>query len=386
MDDISRRRGSDPRILVVGAGIGGLGAARALALRGISVDVVEREPTWAEAGAGIYLPGNAVRALRALGLESAVTERAAPIPRQLIYDHRGRLLSQIDLAPLWGDVGACVALHRADLHQVLWSGGEGVTVRMGMPVRRLRQDGEAVRVEFGDGTIGDYELVIGADGTHSTVRDLTFGAGAVRPLGQRAWRFVTRCPSEVKTWTAMLGREMTFLAVPIGRGRVYCYCDVPASVNTHGDGGAATGDVAKLLAKLLADFAGPVPAVLDSLGPEIAVHAGPIEEVVLSGWSRGSVLLIGDAAHATSPNMAEGAAMALEDGLVLAECLASEQPVSRALTSFEARRAPRTRWVRAQTHRRDRTRSLPPMVRDLVLRRWGRQIFHHNYRPLRDVP
>ena len=248
------RRGSDPRILVVGAGIGGLGVARALRQRGLTVDVVEREPTWAQAGAGIYLPGNAVRALRSLGLESAVMERAAPIPRQLMCDHRGRLLTQIDLAPLWGDVGACLALHRADLHEILMSWGDAVPVRMGLPVLRLSQQGETVTVEFGDGTTGEYDLVVGADGIHSTVRELMFGTGAVRPVGQRAWRFITRCPAEVNTWTVLLGRGATFLAVPIGRGRVYCYCDRPADVNP-GRGDASTG----YLAELLADFAGPFP-------------------------------------------------------------------------------------------------------------------------------
>ncbi len=382
MSDFSQRRGSDPRILVVGAGIGGLGVARALAQREISVDVVEREPIWAQAGAGIYLPGNAVRALRALGLESGVSERAATIARQLICDHRGRLLSEIELASLWGEVGACIAVHRADLHQVMLSSGDDVTVRMGMPVRRLRQAGEVVTVEFGDGDVRDYDLVIGADGVHSTVRDLTFGTGAVRRLGQHAWRFVMPCPPEVNTWTALLGRDLTFLAMPIGRDRAYCYCDAPTNVSIQAGDGAAYG----YLAELLADFAGPVPALLDSLGPEVAIQEGPIEEVVLNGWSRGSVVVIGDAAHATSPNMAEGAAMALEDGLVLAECLASQQPLTQALTSFEARRAPRSRWVRAQTHRRDRTRGLPPVVRNLVLRRWGRRIFNHNYGLLREAP
>ncbi len=380
--NIERRRANDLRILVVGAGIGGLGVARALAQRGIAVDVVEREPTWAQAGAGIYLPGNAVRALRSLGLESAVMERAAPIPRQLMCDHRGRLLTQIDLAPLWGEVGACLALHRADLHEILMSWGDAVPVRMGLPVQRLRQQGETVTVEFGDGTTGDYDLVVGADGVHSTVRELMFGPGAVRPVGHMAWRFITRCPAEVNTWTVFLGRAATFLAVPIGRGRVYCYCDGPAEVHSRGRADASPA----YLAELLADFEGPVPALVDSLGPETAVHMGPIEEVALDGWIRGSVLLIGDAAHATSPNMAEGAAMALEDGLVLAELLASERRIPPALATFEARRGPRTQWVRAQTHRRDRTRGLPPMVRNLVLRRWGRKIFHHNYRPLLELP
>jgi 2-polyprenyl-6-methoxyphenol hydroxylase-like FAD-dependent oxidoreductase len=179
----------------------------------------------------------------------------------------------------------------------------------------------------------------------------------------------------------LLGRGVTFLTVPIGRGQAYCYCDAPADGTPRPD-----GDVTGRLAELLTGFAAPVPAILDTLGPAGAVHVGPIEEVTLDRWSRGSVLLIGDAAHAMSPNMAEGAAMALEDGLVLAECLASGRGIAQTLAAFQARRRPRAQWVLAQTHRRDRTRNLPPAVRNLVLRRWGRNIFHANYRPLLDFP
>ena len=378
----SGHHGVDPRVLVVGAGIGGLGVARALARHGIGADVVEREHSWDEAGAGIYLPGNAMRALRGLGLESAVTASGAQIPHQRICDDRGNLLAEIDLAQLWGDVGSCVALHRSHLHDTLLSYADGVRVRMGLPVVRLHQQRDVVTVEFGDGTAGDYDLVVGADGVHSTVRDLIFGTGAIKPLGQCAWRFITRCPADVNTWNVYLGRDVTFLVVPIGHGHVYCYVDAKVDRDIRRPGDA----VAEQLVGLLADFAGPAPAILASIGRETAVHVGPIEEVAIDRWRRGSVLLIGDAAHATSPNMAEGAAMALEDGLVLAECLASERRIPQALARFEAQRGPRTRWVRAQTHRRDRTRSLPPVVRNLVLRRWGRQIFHRNYRPLLDLP
>jgi 2-polyprenyl-6-methoxyphenol hydroxylase-like FAD-dependent oxidoreductase len=129
-----------------------------------------------------------------------------------------------------------------------------------------------------------------------------------------------------------------------------------------------------------------VPAILNTLGSDGMVHVAPIEEVQLDAWSRGSVLLIGDAAHAASPNMAEGAAMALEDGLVLAECLADSGGVAQAVARFQARRRPRTQWVLAQTHRRDRTRNLPPALRNLVLRKWGRRIFHANYRRLLEPP
>jgi FAD-dependent urate hydroxylase len=374
--------GAGLRMLVVGAGIGGLGAARALRQRGFAADVLERESAWSHSGAGIYLPGNAARALRALGLESAVAERASLISHQRLCDHRGHLQADIDLASLWGDVGPCLALHRSDLHEVLASHGDPLPVRMGVSLQGLSQQDGTVTVEFNDGSAGRYDLVIGADGIHSTVRQLAVGADAVRPVGQVAWRFVTECPPEVTTWTVLLGRGVTFLAVPIGRGQVYCYCDASADSIPRPEGGDVTGR----LAALLAGFAAPVPALLDTLGPAGAVHVSPIEEVTLDRWSCGSVLLIGDAAHATSPNMAEGAAMALEDGLVLAECLASGRGIAQTVATFQARRRPRAQWVLAQTHRRDRTRNLPPALRNLVLRRVGRNIFHANYRPLVDLP
>jgi FAD-dependent urate hydroxylase len=114
----------------------------------------------------------------------------------------------------------------------------------------------------------------------------------------------------------------------------------------------------------------------------VHVHVAAIEEVALDSWVRAQVVLVGDAARATSPNMAEGAAMALEDALVLAGSLAEVAPIPRALAAFESRRRPRTDWGRAQTHRRDRTRKLPPAARNLILRTIGPRIFHANYAPL----
>ena len=123
----------------------------------------------------------------------------------------------------------------------------------------------------------------------------------------------------------------------------------------------------------------PAQEILDSVAD---VHVSTIEEVVLPSWVRGQVVLIGDAAHATSPNMAEGAAMALEDAVVLAQSLTANAAIRDALAAFERRRRPRTDWVRAQTRRRDRTRRLPAPARNLMLRAVGPRIFRANYAPL----
>jgi FAD-dependent urate hydroxylase len=220
------RSPTSARILIVGAGIAGLGTARALARAGFAAEVVERQRTWQEAGAGIYLPGNAARALRALDLEHAVVDKAVVITSQRVCDHRGRLLVEVEVAGLWNGVGPCLALQRADLHAVLLEGAE-VPIRMDVDVRGNHHGNGPLTVDFGGGDAAEYDLVIGADGIHSSVRALAFGSdAAARPVGQVGWRFVADCPTQVTTWSVMLGHRSAFLTLPIGDGRVYCYCDV----------------------------------------------------------------------------------------------------------------------------------------------------------------
>jgi FAD-dependent urate hydroxylase len=362
------------RILVVGAGLAGLALARALGHAGFAPELVEREAGWEDAGTGMYLPANGVRALRALGLDEAVAARAAPITRQRLLDHHGGVLAEIDLDGLWGDVGACLALPRASLHRVL---REGVPVRMGGTVASLQRLDGPVAVRFDDGRQGEYDLVVGADGLRSVVRRLAVDPRPPVPVGQHSWRFLAPCPPEVTTWAVMLGRGASFLTVPVGGGLVYCYADVSA-----GPADGPQGDPLTVLHERFAGFAAPVPRLLERLEDPAQVHVAAIEQVAAERWGRGAVVLVGDAAHGMSPNMAQGAALAFEDALVLAACLREAGSVAEALAGFVARRHPRTSWVRAQTHRRDRTRGLPPVLRDQVLRVFGQRIFRSNYQPL----
>jgi FAD-dependent urate hydroxylase len=362
------------RILIVGCGLAGLALARALRQAGFAPQLIEREAAWEVAGTGMYLPANGVRALRVLGLDQAVAARAAEIPDQRLLDHRGRRLATIDLGRLWGALGPCLALARAALHQVL---RDGMPVRLGRSIRSLDHLDGPVGVTFDDGSGGDFDLVVGADGLRSTVRRLAVDPRPPIPVGQYSWRFLAPCPPQITTWAVMLGRGSSFLTVPVGGGMVYCYADVATGTVDEPD-----GDPVARLRECFTGFAAPVPALLEQLDDGAWVHAAPIEQVAEECWGRGAVVLVGDAAHGMSPNMAEGASLAFEDALVLAAQLRDAGTVKEALAGFVARRRPRTGWVRAQTHRRDQTRNLPPALRDRILRAFGRQIFQSNYRPL----
>lgn len=368
--------GTGIRVLVVGAGIAGLAAARTLGGWGAAVEIVERLPA-PPRGGGIYLPGNAVRALHALGIGEPVLARAVRIHRQRTSDHRGRLLIDVDVDELWGGVGPCVALPRADLHEVLLAAIGDVRIAWGATPQRITQDDVGVTVQTSGGHTGRYDLVLGADGVRSTVRRVVFGPVGLRGVDQYARRFVVSSPEAAETWSVMLGPRSAFLSIPIGGGQVYCYTDGPLDDQTPPP------------PTLLSGYAEPVPTLLraaEAGGAAGAVHAARTEEVVLDSWADRRVLLIGDAAHATSPNMAQGAAMALEDALVLVDCLVTADTISAALPAYEHRRRRRTDWVLTQTRRRDRARRLPPLLRNVVLSRHGERMFRANYLPLRAEP
>ena len=360
------------RILVVGAGIAGLAAARGLRLAGFRPDVVEELPATMLPGAGIYLPGNASRALRQLGLDAPLRPLGDLIFRQVFQDSRGRELFELDVAGLWAGVGESRALSRADLQQVLLT-GVGGAVRYDTAVRDLEIIDGAAKVEFGDGVVAEYDLVIGADGRRSTIRAKSGLGGPAVPTGQIVYRSVVTGGPALSDWTALLGRRSAFVVMPMGSRKLYCYADETAPDSPN------PADPMARMRELFGSFGGPVPAILATMEK---VQVARTDEVVLETWSRGPVLLVGDAAHATAPTLAQGAAMSFEDAVVLGEELRKADDVPAALRAYEARRRPRCGEVRERTRERDRTRDVPPALRDPMLRRRGLRIFADQYRAL----
>jgi 2-polyprenyl-6-methoxyphenol hydroxylase-like FAD-dependent oxidoreductase len=300
---------------------------------------------------------------------------------QRILDHAGRQLAEIELRRFWNPVGPCVGIPRSDLHRILLEGAAGVPMRLGTTLTTLSQENDAVTVAFADGSSGTYDLVVGADGIDSSIRQLVFGGIRPRQLGQVSWRFLVDHRGAIDTWTAILGARRAFLLLPVGSHRLYCYADLLTSAT----GDPTNRDPAHFRA-LFADFAEPVTSILSELESTHSIHFSAMEEVVVDTCVHGRVVLIGDAAHAMSPNMAEGASMALEDALVLTHMLVTRGSPDEALSAFSERRRARVRWVRQRTHRRDRIRTLPVRLRDLTLRLAGTSIYQRDYRPLLEEP
>ena len=370
------------RVLIVGGGLAGLAVAIALRQHGLSAAIVERASDWSAPGAGLYLVGCATRALRALGIADDAARDGCVIRTQTLFNHRGTHLAEIDVEAFWEGCGPCLGIARSDLHDRLAQRAAGLHVRLGVTVQALRQHEDHVWVQLSDGSSETYDLVVGADGIRSSIRRLEFGDAGLRFRGQMGWRFIVRRPPHLDGWTVFLGRQCAFLMLPIDHERAYCYAD-KSSVQSVSD--SAQGDIDRLR-EIFVGFAPPVREVLAQLRSSDAIHFSAIEEVAHHCYGRGRVALIGDAAHAMSPNMACGVAMALEDALVLAEIVSRGGPIFEVVPAFVRRRSARVGRVRQQTDRRDRVRSLPPMIRDVFFRLLSDRLYKVNYQPLLALP
>ena len=367
----------DRRVLVVGGGIAGLSAIRALAQRGIFAQLVDRASGPPDAGLGLNLPGNAVTALRTLGVGEGLAASGTPVRRREYRNARGRLYFAVDEAGYWGGGDASVCVRRGDLIDLLRPVAETARVRWNAEVQGVRAVGDEVEVSFTGLGPERYDIVVGADGVHSAIRRSIFGRDEPRPslLSAASWRFVTANPG-VDCWCAWSGPTGTLLLIPLSGGQVYGY----ASATGHG----SVANDPEWLRDTFDRYPEPVrQAVSSALRAPASLYHSPVQEVRLSAWHVGRVVLIGDAAHATAPVWAQGAALAAEDALVLADLLATYDDWAEVGVEFERRRRPRVEHVQHMTDRLSRSAALPGWLREIVLPLIGPRSYRATYGPLR---
>jgi FAD-dependent urate hydroxylase len=371
------------RILIVGGGIAGLTLAAALRQRGFDLELVERKTVSQAAAGGIAIQPNAIRALRTLGIGAAIEQAGATLQQFVFCTPRGETLAAIDLHELWGNVGPGVGIERVKLQNALLSAVGGASCRLGASVTSLNQAHRRVFVSFTDGGVGEYELVIGADGIDSTVRQLALSAAPPNYAGQKAWRGLApirpKGLADVQFW---LGDGCFFGLFPVGDQLTYFFGYISEPQRSHDP---VRGSLERLRKRFVA-FGALVQDCLASVEHDEQIHCSTIEWLELDRWHDGRVVLIGDAAHASSPMMGQGGCMAIEDAIVLAELLSCAQTVEDGLAAYAQRRRPRVDWVQSESRAAAKSIFLPANVRDAVLRERGAEMFRARYLPLLAEP
>jgi 2-polyprenyl-6-methoxyphenol hydroxylase-like FAD-dependent oxidoreductase len=331
-------------VLIIGGGIGGLAAAKALASRGVAVTVAEKRPGNQVLGVGINQPANSLRVLRDLGVLDDVLADGYLIDRTSFFDHKGTLVADIP-SSLGGDVPANCALRRSALADALYQAAvrAGAAVHHNVEVTALDDNGASVGIVGQGAEFGRFDLVLAFDGMNSLVRERLFG-GEKQPVytGYYVWRVtLPRDPSV--TYVQVFHGSRTYAGViPLSEKFMYMF------VVTREQAGAryAPADFRNILTKQLAEFTGLIGRLRDALPADADIVCSPQYEFLLEPvWHRGRIIVAGDAAHLSAPTLTQGAAMALEDAALLAETLDGDLPLQTAFEQYAARRAPRVKLV-----------------------------------------
>jgi 2-polyprenyl-6-methoxyphenol hydroxylase-like FAD-dependent oxidoreductase len=336
---------SDRRAIIVGAGIGGLAAAHALRAAGFNVLVVERARELREVGAGISLWPNAVKALHALGLSQLVSARGAPAEDAALFSWRGAVLATSAADQFQSRLGApLLVIHRADLQAVLRATLYPDSMRLGATCVAIEQEDERVAVYLADGRVEQAELVVGADGIHSRVREEVFGATPIHYSGFTAWRGVIPLDPTLSERLApgeSLGPGSLFGMARLNGNQVYWWASARKPENA---GSETTAEKAELLRRFGA-WQDPIPELIAATPYESIIRTPLYERTPLRKLAAGRVAVLGDAAHPMLPNLGQGACQAIEDAAELGMSLTREDDVPAALAAYSKRRAKRTAAV-----------------------------------------
>ena len=337
------------KVAVAGSGVAGLAAAIQLAKAGVQVDLFESKPELSALGSGISLQGNALRAFDALGAWDDI--RAAGYPFEGLHLRApgpgAPIVAELPDVKTGGpDYPAAMGMPRADLARILLEHAQkaGANVRFGAKLTGLEQTEDGVEVFIDGDSAGVYDLVIGADGLNSTVRELIGIEQKPQPTGMGIWRSFVSRPAEVVRSELYYGGPVYIAGyTPTGENTMYAFLVEKAQDRV----GVTDEDATRIMLEESRAYDGPWNHIRDDL--ENGAHANYTwftQHIVEEPWNRGRVVIIGDAAHSCPPTIAQGAAQGLEDAVVLTELLVTEDAVDQALwDEFHARRLPRAKAV-----------------------------------------
>lgn len=337
------------KVIIIGGGIGGLCAAIAFQKKGLEAHIYEKVPQIKGLGAGITLSINARQALKQIGLYELLIEAGQELKSMSILDEKGKNIAHTNLGPVSKRYGlGNFSIHRAALHEILLAKLVEGSLHCGKSFAQFSQDDEGVQVYFEDGAEVQGDVLLAFDGIHSAVRRQMFPDSQIRYSGYTCWRAVIDYLPEgepchaTETW----GRGKRFGLVPLDDGKLYWFATANASEN---DAHMKNMGI-RTLQQFYSDLHHPIEQVLEMTTEDQLIWNDITDLKPLDHYCLGKVALAGDAAHATTPNMGQGAGMAIEDAVILARLL-SEKEVRPALKEYEIARIKRTQAIVNNSYR-----------------------------------
>jgi len=321
------------KVTIIGAGIGGLTLAIALQKKGIEVEIFEATSAFKKVGAGIVLAINAMQIYQRLGLAEQLKLKGNCLEKMAITSANLKSLTKNEMAYFEAKYGLNnVAIHRATLHEVLLSELSKIPLHLNKKLKKLEERTEGIQLQFWDGSTHQAEIVIGADGIHSGVRQSIFPQSKERFSKQLCWRAVLPFKLEKGmeyTMREAWGAGRRFGIVPIENNQVYWFACASYQKNAQEAFNATN------LSELFSNFDPIVTELIEATPSDQIIEAELSDLELLKTWHKGKVCLMGDAAHATTPNMGQGANQAIESAWVLADCLAKEADYKTAFESYQ---------------------------------------------------
>ncbi len=333
------------KVLVVGGGIGGQSAAIAFAKAGIVVEIVEILDEYNVYGVGIIQQNNALKALDSIGIADEAMHRGSPYGQVKMYTAGGQFIANAG-TPATGKYPSHNGISRRILHEIMYEEAQklGIPYRMGLTVESIENKDTGVDVTFTDGSTGSYDLMVASDGIRSKIRDMIFGKMEPLYLGVSVWRYAFKRHKDLDTGYIYYGKKSKIGFIPMSSDSMYMFL-----VTEEGDDNPwiAQEELIPMMQDYLSEY--DIPLINDAakeMTDRTKVNYRPLEGVrIPEDWYKKSIIVIGDGAHATSPQLGSGAALAIEDAVVLVDELQKANDTQEALQSFMKRRYDRCMMV-----------------------------------------
>jgi 2-polyprenyl-6-methoxyphenol hydroxylase-like FAD-dependent oxidoreductase len=354
--------------IIIGAGIGGLTTSIALSKYGISSQIFEQSGVLGEVGAGIWVAPNGLKIYHKLGITEEIIKAGNPLDKISVVDLNFKPISTIDGEKVCQKHGfKTVAIHRADLHKILVSQIDSNSIHLNKKLKSIHQDGEVVVAQFDDGSISKADFIICADGIKSVGRRILYPQMNFRYSGQTCWRFITEYDFEkgergkmYEVWSNQKGLRVGYSKINTKQVYVFITNYVASGISDRKE------SIKNDLLNLCKGFPKVIHELIESCDSKSIIRNDLFDFAPIRKWVQGNIALLGDAAHATTPNLGQGACQAIEDAWVISKMISDNENIAEAFLNYEKTRLQKATFITNTSYQFAKITNLSGLSKSLV--------------------